>query len=150
MVLEPAGRLSAVDQPVALPGRPFPLGATAGAGGTNVAVASEVADRVQLCRFDVDDRETRIELDEYDSGVWHGFVPGMGPGDRYGFRIHGPYDPGRGLRCNPAKLLLDPYAKAIHGDLAWDQRIFGYAFDSGPDAADGRDLSDSATAMPLS
>src|SRR4051812_3445141 len=74
----------------------------------------------------------------------------MRPGDRYGYRVHGPYDPARGLRCNPAKLLLDPYAKAIDGHLAWDQRIFGYAFDQGPDAAGGLDLTDSAPAMPRS
>jgi isoamylase len=139
-----------MDQQVALPGRPFPLGATAGAGGTNVAVAAEAADRVQLCRFDPEGRETRLELDEYDFGVWHGFVPGMAPGDRYGFRVHGPYDPGRGLRCNPAKLLLDPYAKAIDGDVAWDRRIFGYDLDAGPYRVDGRDGRDSAGAMPRS
>jgi isoamylase len=118
-------------------------------GGTNVAVASEIAEGVELCLLANDGTERRWDLLEYDAGVWHGFVPGMRPGDGYGFRVHGPYDPARGLRCNPAKLLLDPYAKAIHGDLAWDQRIFGYAFDHGPDAADGRDLSDSAPAMPL-
>jgi isoamylase len=118
-------------------------------GGTNVAVASEIAEGVELCLLANDGTERRWDLLEYDAGVWHGFVPGMRPGDRYGFRVHGPYDPARGLRCNPAKLLLDPYAKAIHGDLAWDQRIFGYAFDQGPDAADGRDLTDSAPAMPL-
>jgi isoamylase len=138
-----------VPNDAALPGRPFPLGATPVDGGTNVAVASEIAEGVELCLPANDGTERRWDLLEYDAGVWHGFVPGMRPGDRYGFRVHGPYDPARGLRCNPAKLLLDPYAKAIHGDLAWDQRIFGYAFDSGPDAADGRDLSDSAPAMPL-
>jgi glycogen operon protein len=139
-----------MDKAVALPGRPFPLGATCGDGGVNVAVVSESADRVQLCRFDPAGGETRIELDEYDFGVWHGFVPGMGAGDRYGFRVHGPYDPGRGLRCNPDKLLLDPYAKAIDGDVSWDQRIFGYAFDAGPYRADGRDVRDSANAVPRS
>src|SRR4051794_21394511 len=100
--------------------------------------------------FGDDGTEQRFDLLEYDAGVWHGFVPGMKAGDRYGFRVHGPYDPAAGLRCNPAKLLLDPYAKAIDGDLAWDQRIFGYAFDQGPDAAAGRDLSDSGPAMPRS
>jgi glycogen operon protein len=118
-------------------------------GGTNVAVASEIAEGVELCLLDGGE-ERRFDLLEYDAGVWHGFVPGMRPGDRYGFRVQGPYDPARGLRCNPAKLLLDPYAKAIEGHLAWDQRIFGHAFDRGPDAADGRDLSDSAPAMPHS
>src|SRR4051812_29857889 len=119
-------------------------------GGTNVAVASEVADGVQLCLFDEDGAEHRVDLLEYDAGVWHGFVPGMKPGDRYGFRVDGPYDPSRGLRCNPAKLLLDPYAKAVHGDLVWDQRIFGYTFGKGPDGAADRDDSDSAPAMPRS
>jgi glycogen operon protein len=139
-----------VHPPVALPGRPFPLGATAGDGGTNVAVTSEIADGVELCLFDAQNRETRIALDEYDFGVWHGFVPGMGPGDRYGFRVHGPYDPARGLRCNPAKLLLDPYAKAIDGDVVWDRRVFGYDFDTGPYRPQGRDDGDSAAAVPRS
>jgi isoamylase len=138
-----------VPNDAALPGRPFPLGATPVDGGTNVAVASEIAEGVELCLLDGGE-ERRVDLLEYDAGVWHGFVPGMRPGDRYGFRVHGPYDPARGLRCNPAKLLLDPYAKAIEGHLTWDQRIFGHAFDRGPDAADGRDLSDSAPAMPHS
>src|SRR4051794_17709770 len=119
-------------------------------GGTNVAVASEIADGVELCLLRDDGTEQPFDLLEYDAGVWHGFVPGMKAGDRYGFRVHGPYDPARGLRCNSAKLLLDPYAKAIDGQLAWDQHIFGYAFDQGPDAAGGRDLSDSAPAMPRS
>ncbi|MGZ4612784.1 MAG: glycogen debranching enzyme, partial [Kineosporiaceae bacterium] len=103
----------------ALPGRPFPLGATPVDGGTNVAVVSEIADGVQVCLVTADGGETRLDLLEYDAGVWHGFVPGMAAGDRYGFRVGGPYDPSRGLRCNPAKLLLDPYAKAIAGDVAW-------------------------------
>ena len=133
-----------------LPGRPFPLGATPVDGGTNVAVASEIAEGVQVCLLAPDGGERRLDLLEYDAGVWHGFVPGMRAGDRYGFRVQGPYDPSRGLRCNPAKLLLDPYAKAIHGDVAWDQRIFGYSFGKGPDAPDGRDDSDSAPAMPHS
>src|SRR4051794_5325176 len=119
-------------------------------GGTNVAVASEIADGVELCLLRDDGTEQPFDLLEYDAGVWHGFVPGMKAGDRYGFRVHGPYDPARGLRCNSAKLLLDPYAKAIDGQLAWDQRIFGYAFDQGPDAAGGLDPSDSAPAMPRS
>jgi isoamylase len=139
-----------VPNDAALPGRPFPLGATPVDGGTNVAVASEIADGVELCLFAEDGSERRFDLLEYDAGVWHGLVPGMRAGDRYGFRVYGPYDPGRGLRCNPAKLLLDPYAKAVDGALTWDQRIFGYAFDQGPDAAGGRDLTDSAPAMPRS
>ena len=93
----------------ALPGRPAPLGATPRDGGTNFAVASGIAEGVELCLFDNAGAETRIRLPEYDDGVWHGFLPGTGPGQAYGYRAHGPWDPARGLRCNPAKLLLDPY-----------------------------------------
>jgi isoamylase len=140
----------AAAEETALPGQPFPLGASPMDGGTNIAVASEIAEGVQVCVWGPDGGERRLALLEYDAGVWHGFVPGMLPGDRYGFRVTGPYDPSRGLRCNPAKLLLDPYAKAIDGDLAWDQRIFGYTFAKGPDSADGVDDADSAPAMPRS
>src|SRR5437660_8102934 len=94
----------------ALPGTMFPLGATPDEGGTNFAVASGVAGGVMLCLFDERGGETRIPLEECDAEVWHGFVPGVGPGQAYGYRVTGPYDPARGLRCNPAKLLLDPYA----------------------------------------
>jgi glycogen operon protein len=133
------------------PGRPFPLGATPAEGGTNFAVASEVAEAVDLCVInetgDGSRSEERVSLQEYDAGVWHGFVPGLGVGTRYGFRVRGPGAPGRGLRCNPAKLLLDPYAKAVHGDLAWDERIFGYPWADGPDSVNRLDSLD---AMPLS
>ena len=128
-------------------GSPFPLGATYRDGGVNFAVASEVADGVELCLFDEAGAETRLPLQEYDAGVWHGFVPGIGPGQPYGFRATGPYDPARGLRCNPAKLLLDPYAKAIAGEVVWDERIFGYEWALGPDS---RNDVDSAAAMPRS
>ncbi len=94
--------------PRALPGSPFPLGAAPLDGGTNFAVASSAADAIVLCLFDDNGAETQIPLQEYDAGVWHGFVPGTGHGQRYGYRASGPYDPARGLRCNPAKLLLDP------------------------------------------
>ncbi len=114
------------------PGSAFPLGATPSASGTGFAVASETADGVTLCLFDGQGRQTRLELPEYDAGVWHGFVPGVGPGQRYGYRASGPYDPSRGLRCNPAKLLLDPYAKAITGGVAWDDSFAG---DSKQDSA---------------
>jgi isoamylase len=139
-----------VTTPDAWPGRPFPLGATAAADGTNFAVASEVAEGVELCLVDDGEggrrAERRVALREYDAGVWHGFVPGVGPGARYGFRVHGPYDPGRGLRCNPAKLLLDPYATAVDGELVWDERIFGHRW---ADPAARNDL-DSLDAVPLS
>ena len=112
----------------ALPGRPSPLGATPGPDGTNFAVAS-AADGVLLCLFDADGNETRIPLPERDGEVWHGFVPGVGPGQAYGYRATGPYDPRRGLRCNPAKLLLDPYARAIHGEVRPGPDVLGYAVD---------------------
>jgi len=102
----------AAGKPQALPGSQFPLGATPQDGGTNFAVTSSVADAVTLCLFDDTGRETQIPLQDYDAGVWHGFVPGVGPGQAYGYRVSGPYDPARGLRCNPAKLLIDPYARA--------------------------------------
>ncbi|MCU1676952.1 MAG: hypothetical protein JWM93_1710 [Frankiales bacterium] len=110
------------------PGQPYPMGATFDGVGTNFAVFSEIADRVELCLFDATGEETRIELPEVDAFVWHGYVPGLQPGQRYGFRVHGPYDPKRGLRCNPNKLLLDPYAKAIDGTIDWDESVFGYQF----------------------
>jgi isoamylase len=97
------------------PGSPFPLGATRQEGGTNFAVASRAADGILLCLFDSSGAETQIPLQEVDAGVWHAFVPGVGPGQAYGYRATGPYDPGRGIRCHPAKLLTDPYALAITG-----------------------------------
>ena len=110
------------------PGRPYPLGATYDGGGTNFALFSEVAERIELCLFGDDGSETRLPLPERDGLIWHGYVPRVGPGQRYGYRVHGPYDPAGGLRCNPAKLLLDPYAKAIDGDVVWNEALFGYHF----------------------
>jgi isoamylase len=110
------------------PGNPYPLGATYDGGGTNFALFSEAATRVELCLFDDDGKETRIDLPEREALVWHGYLPRVVPGQRYGYRVHGPYDPSRGLRCNPSKLLLDPYAKAIDGDYRWDQALFSYNF----------------------
>lgn len=80
---------------------------------------SESAERVELCLFDPDRRVLRLELGEATAYCWHGYLSGVGPGQRYGFRVHRPYDPGRGLRSNPAKLLLDPYAKAVDGQVVW-------------------------------
>ncbi len=114
---------------VALPGSQFPLGATVRDGGTNFAVASSVADAMTLCLFDGAGRETQVPLTDYDAGVWHGFVPGVGPGQAYGYRVAAPYDPARGLRCNPAKLLLDPYARAISGEVVFGPELLGYAVD---------------------
>jgi glycogen operon protein len=122
------------------PGSPFPLGATYDGGGTNFAIFSEVAHRIELCLLDDAGTETRLELPERDGLIWHGYLPRVGPGQRYGYRVHGPYEPEHGLRCNPAKLLLDPYAKAIDGNIEWDEAMFGYRFgepDSFNDADSG-------------
>ncbi len=110
------------------PGSPYPLGANYDGGGTNFALFSEVAERVELCLFDDDGVGTRVDLPEREALVWHGYLPRCGPGQRYGYRVHGPYDPRRGLRCNPAKLLLDPYAKAVDGDITWNEALFSYRF----------------------
>jgi glycogen operon protein len=128
------------------PGSPFPLGATAQDGGTNFAVASGVADGIVLCLFDAAGVETRIPLPESDAGVWHGFVPGVGPGQAYGYRTTGPYDPAQGVRCNPAKLLIDPYARATTGPVRFGPEVLGYA------AGDPETMSnlDSAGHVPLS
>ncbi|GAA0431405.1 glycogen operon protein GlgX homolog [Acrocarpospora corrugata] len=108
------------------PGEPYPLGATWDGVGTGFSVFSEIADRVELCLYDDDQIETRIDLPEMDGFVWHGYLPGIMPGQRYGYRVHGPYDPRRGHRCNPSKLLLDPYAKAIEGEVRWNEALFSY------------------------
>ncbi|MCC5950190.1 MAG: glycogen debranching protein GlgX [Nitriliruptoraceae bacterium] len=110
------------------PGNPFPLGATYDGYGTNFSVFSEAADRVELCLFHARGREERIALPEVTGFVWHGYLPDVGPGQRYGFRVHGPYEPTNGFRCNPHKLLLDPYAKTVVGDLDWNETVFGYRF----------------------
>jgi isoamylase len=128
------------------PGRPFPLGATPTKDGTGFAVASEIADGVTLCLFDAAGAEVQLPLQEQDGGIWHGFVPGVKAGRRYGYRVHGPYEPGAGLRCNPKKLLLDPYALAIEGDLTWADAVLGYV-PGNPQAIS--DL-DSAASVPRS
>lgn len=110
------------------PGEPSPLGATWDGAGTNFAVFSEVAHRVELCLFDESGRETRVDLPEMSGYVWHGYLPNVSPGQRYGYRVHGPWDPARGLRCDPQKLLLDPYARAISGELIWHEALFSYRF----------------------
>jgi isoamylase len=128
------------------PGSAYPLGATYDGSGTNFALFSEVADRVVLCLFDPDGTESRIDLPEMDGFVWHAFVPGIEPGQRYGYRVHGPYEPEHGLRCNPAKLLLDPYAKAVEGSVDWHPSLFSY--DLGD--PDSHNTDDSAAHMPKS
>ncbi|WP_329311383.1 glycogen debranching protein GlgX [Streptomyces sp. NBC_01262] len=110
------------------PGQAYPLGATYDGAGTNFAVFSEVAERIELCLLHDDGSETAVELREADAFVRHAYLPGIMPGQRYGFRIHGPHEPTRGHRCNSAKLLLDPYAKAISGSIDWDEAVYGYRF----------------------
>ncbi|MUN62369.1 glycogen debranching protein GlgX [Kocuria sediminis] len=110
------------------PGQPYPLGATFDGTGTNFALFSEIAEKVELCLFDDDGTETRIEVDAQDGYVWHCYLPTVQPGQRYGYRVHGPWNPAAGQRCNPSKLLLDPYAKAIAGEFDWAQPLFSYNF----------------------
>jgi len=129
------------------PGTPYPLGATWDGWGTNFALFSEVAEAVELCLFDggsSGSNEQRVELTEIDGFVWHAYLPGIAPGQRYGYRVHGPYEPYRGKRCAPEKLLLDPYGKAVEGEISWNESLFDYQF------ADPRkrNTADSASQMP--
>jgi isoamylase len=128
------------------PGKPYPLGATYDGGGTNFSLFSEVADQVELCLFDDDGAERRVPLEEVDASCWHGYLPSVAPGQRYGYRVHGPWAPEAGQRCNPAKLLLDPYAKAIEGQVQWDQACFPYNFGD----ENSRNDDDSAPYVPRS
>ncbi len=125
------------------PGSSYPLGATFDGSGTNFALFTEAAERVDLCLFDDDDHETCVPMLESHAYVWHAYLPRIQPGQRYGYRVHGEYDPASGKRANPSKLLLDPYAKATAGEYDWDPSLFGYQFgdpdsrndaDSGPHA----------------
>ena len=127
------------------PGDSFPLGATFDGLGANFSVFSQAAEAVELCLFDDAGNETRHQLPEVDAYCWHGHLEGVEPGCRYGYRIHGPYKPEEGLRCNPAKLLLDPYAKAVEGDVTWGQPVYSYDLN-----ADDLhlDATDSARYMP--
>jgi isoamylase len=111
-----------------LPGEPYPLGATYGGPGVNFALFSEAATAVELCLIDDAGAETRVPLTEVDGYVWHCYIPGIQPGQRYGYRVHGPYDLTKGHRCNPAKLLLDPYAKAIDGQVDGHESLYSYRF----------------------
>jgi isoamylase len=129
------------------PGNPYPLGSTYDGAGVTFSVFSEIAERVEICFFEENGEETRVALPEVTSFCWHGYFPGMQPGQRYGFRIHGPWAPGEGLRCNPDKLLLDPYAKAIDGRVDWDEAVFGHYFS---DPFGKRNTHDSAPHMPKS
>ena len=130
----------------AWPGTAYPLGATYDGVGTNFALFSSVAERVELCLFDDAAAEDRVTLHEMDGFVWHGYLPGVGPGQRYGYRVYGPYHPAAGHRCNPAKLLLDPYAKAIDGSVAWGSAVFSYEFGT----PEKRNDQDSAPHVPRS
>jgi glycogen operon protein len=127
------------------PGNPYPLGATYDGAGTNFSLFSEVAGKVELCLFNAKGRETRVELPEVTAFCWHGYLPNVIPGQRYGYRVHGPWNPAEGNRCNPAKLLLDPYAKAIEGEVKWNEAVFPYHFGK-PDGPMNK--ADSARYMP--
>ena len=125
------------------PGSSYPLGATFDGNGTNFALFSEGAERVQLCLFGDRGKETRVDMIDVDAYVWHAYLPQVRPGQRYGYRVHGPNDPATGARFNPSKLLLDPYAKAVDGQIAWGQPVFGYDFGD-PDSVNE---DDSAASM---
>jgi glycogen operon protein len=134
------------------PGEAYPLGSTYDGTGTNFALFSEVAERVELCLFDEAGNETRVDLPERDAFVWHGYLPNIGPGQRYGYRVHGPYAPEQGHRCNPSKLLLDPYAKAVDGSIDWDQACFSYTWgdeDSYNEEDSGPHMSKSVVISPF-
>ncbi|HWR85763.1 MAG TPA: glycogen debranching protein GlgX [Rhodoglobus sp.] len=127
------------------PGAAYPLGATFDGSGTNFALFSEGAERVELCLFDDAGTETRVELTEVDGYIWHAYLPTVQAGQRYGYRVHGPWDPEKGCRYDASKLLLDPYAKATSGEIDWDPSLFSYRFD----APDERNEDDSASHMML-
>jgi isoamylase len=114
------------DRIEAWPGRPYPFGPSYDGSGTNFALFSEVAETVDLCLFDDAGAERRVRLEEVDAFSWHAYLPNIGPGQRYGYRVHGPYAPDEGVRCNPRKLLLDPYARAIEGHIDWNSSCYGY------------------------
>ena len=131
-----------------LPGSAEIAGATVDADGVNFALWSGVAERVELCLFDEHRNQLSLDLPACDNGVWHGFVPGCRPGQRYGFRVHGPWDPAVGLRCNPAKLLLDPYARQLEGEFDWNGNIGDARLDEDGEIAPCP--HDNAWSVPLS
>ncbi len=131
------------------PGRVYPLGSSWDGKGTNFALYSENATSVELCLFDKDDQETRLELTEVSNFVWHGYLPGIGPGQRYGYRVHGPYAPEEGHRFNANKLLIDPYGKAIDGEVGNGPELFGYSWDAPEEDLSFSELDD-AHLMPKS
>ncbi|MGV3571636.1 MAG: glycogen debranching protein GlgX [Ramlibacter sp.] len=135
------------DLPPVRPGQPYPLGATWDGDGVNFALYSENATRVELCLFDADDTETRLPLRERTAFVWHGYVPLLRPGQRYGFRVHGPYEPDQGLRFNSSVVLLDPYAKALDGVENFDRGVFAYQL--GSEHEDYAKLDEEVRGVPL-
>ncbi|MBA3286754.1 MAG: glycogen debranching protein GlgX [Acidimicrobiia bacterium] len=143
-----APKADADDAPVPEPrhwvGRPYPLGATYDGAGTNFSLFTSVAEGVELCLLDDDGTERRLGLTEVDGHCWHAYLPDVRPGQRYGYRVHGPWDPDAGQWCNPAKLLLDPYAKAVEGEVDWDVACFPYEFDD----PDRMSEADSAPHVP--
>src|SRR5438270_1571913 len=134
------------------PGRPFPLGATWDGSGTNFSIFSEDAEAVELCLFDDAGNEERIELPHRRALNWFCYLPDVGPGQRYGYRVHGRYAPAEGLRFNPDKLLIDPYAKAIDGTVDWahDANVLPYVPGDAEDADYEMDDEDDSLAMPKS
>ena len=133
----------------AWPGAPYPLGASYDGVGTNFAIFSEAAHQIELCLFGDgrsagDEPEEQVLLTEVDGFVWHCYLPGVGPGQRYGYRVGGPYDPAAGDRCNAAKFLLDPYAKAFDGEVRWGPPVFGYELGHPGEPS----ATDSAASMP--
>ena len=145
-VMEPTAESTTEDLPETLevwPGSPYPLGATYDGAGTNFALFSEIAEKVELCLISRDGVETRIPLDEVDGYVWHAYLPTVTPGQRYGYRVYGPFDPENGHRCDPSKLLLDPYGKAFDGRFDGDPSLFSYPL-PGSEADSGTDTDDAA------
>ena len=124
-------------RPTVWPGTAYPLGATYDGAGTNFSVFSEVAERVELCLIDDFGAETRINLDEVDGFVWHAYLPAIIPGQRYGFRVHGPWNPAAGHRCDGSKLLLDPYGKSFEGEFDFSQALYSYDLAAGNPASGG-------------
>jgi len=129
------------------PGTPYPLGATYDGSGTNFSLFSEPATRIELCLFDDQGAQTCVDFPEMSGFIWHGYLPNVGPGQRYAYRVHGPWEPQNGSRCNPAKLLLDPYGKAIDGEVRWNEAVFGHYFN---DPEGSKNDLDSGTFMPKS
>ena len=124
-------------------GKPYPLGAVWDGAGVNFSLFSENAEKIELCLFDASGKESRLRMREQTHQVWHVYLPEARPGQLYGYRVYGPYEPQQGHRFNPSKLLLDPYAKAVTGEFQWSDAFFGYTIGH-PDADLSRNDQDSA------